>query len=132
MYKLTIKVTREILGRSCNCSTENDQNYGSNCAIALAVREIFPTAWVYPESIRPFYTGLLEDDDDPVDELIKLPHDACRFIAKFDEFTPALRACMKELEFEVEVPDKVIEKLVSIEEVREILRTSKTLELHEC
>lgn len=136
MYKLTIKVTRDILERSSNCATdgENGEGYGSNCAIALAVREIFPTAWVYPESIKPFNSELniYEDDEDEIKELISLPEEARRFIVQFDAFTPKLRTIMRELEFEVEVPDRVIEKLVSIDEIKEILKTSKTLELNEC
>lgn len=44
MTQLKITVTKEILEKSKNCG--DAYGAGKNCAIALAVRDVFPMAWV--------------------------------------------------------------------------------------
>lgn len=128
MVKLKIKVTKEILEKSAFCGYEgpiDEDTMGTNCAIALAVRDIFPQAWVAPHIICPFgIKGLTHRDD------IILPQEAQNFIDVFDGYTPELRIQMSELEFEVEIPDTVIEQ-INISEVTSLLQNHPTLKLQE-
>lgn len=113
--KMRVKVTKEILIASAGCG------YGSSllkgCAIALAIRDIFPNAEVTSTKIRKM--------GGPISVLPKKARD---FIEKFDRKSPEERILMNELEFEINVHDRVINK-ISIDEVKRILQTSDTLEL---
>jgi len=111
--KILIKVTKEVLKRSMFCS---GTSINENCAIALAVRDLFPRATVGAS----FINSLAEQ--------IELPDSAIRFIYKFDSKTPDQRLQMHPLSFEVDVPDSVINE-VGISEAYRILSESKTLEL---
>lgn len=73
--KLKIKVTKDILERSKMCSTM----IGENCAIALAVRDIFPNAWVEEADIMPHFPK------QNFSEYIPLPLSAKMFIEQFDK-----------------------------------------------
>ena len=122
--KLKIKVTKEILERSMWCSTdaanEGEKGVMGNCAIAVACREIFPKCFVNSDTIS---TGSF---------IIPLPYIAMNLIDEFDNLShrPLKRLLMQPLEFEVELPDKLIDS-IDIDEVREILKESETLELVE-
>ena len=61
---------------------------------------------------------------------IYLPLNATSFIINFDNLneTPEKRLDLPEFEFEVELTDKIIES-INIDEVKEIIKDSKTLEL---
>lgn len=141
MYTLKIKITKEILKQSMMCGVKKEgifsSRIGANCAVALAVREIFPDAWVDGYDILPFLNKYvsLRDFMFKIQERykIELPWDVRVFIQDFDclASTPEERLNMPELEFEVSVPDNVIEK-INIDEIKEILKTSKTLEIYEC
>lgn len=123
MYKLKIKVTKEILRKSMMCGTDgNTDGLTQNCAIALAVREIFPRAMVNKMKIY-----LDSNFDAPT---IQLSWRAWEFVLNFDSLarTPHLRLEMAELEFEVDLPQAVIDA-VNISELEETLKTSETLEL---
>lgn len=128
--KLLIKITKNILEQSkmCNvvkCLSGTESGVGANCAIALAVRSIFPDAWVDEENIIPFFFKELHK---PIVHKIKLPYEACGFIAKFDSSTPDKRIQMPEFSFEIDVPDEIINQ-IGISEVHKILQESKTMEL---
>lgn len=139
-YKLKINITKEILERSkfCNYIPGTDRRISwhqhrdnpsltptINCAIALAVRDIFPLAQVEEETIE-VYT---EDNSDfPV--LINLPGKAGYFIRNFDINTPEERVSMKPISFEIDVPDQVIES-INIDEVKDIISKKDILELIE-
>jgi hypothetical protein len=118
MTKLKIKVTKEILDESKWCS----YNMSSNCAIACAIREIFPRAIVGYSRISIFVPGKQWP------EYVALPVEAQHFVREFDKSTAGERAAMSEIEFEIELPGVVVE-MINIDEVKEILKTSKTLEL---
>lgn len=127
MYKLKIKVTKDILRRSMMCGTNTIYECVSqNCAIALACREIFPGCDVGSDGIEG------------VDVIktnywkIRLPSEAGEFISKFDRlvFTPEERLNLPELEFEVELNDDVL-ACINIDEAKEVLKTSETLKLIE-
>ena len=118
--KLKIKVTKEILKASMMCGTKPNDKEWLNCAIALAVRDIFPTAEVYGSSIE------YNEDDTLISELPKI---AERFIIRFDSLkdTPKERLKMTPIEFEVNIPDEVIDE-IGIDQAIEIINNSKTLE----
>lgn len=130
MVKLKIKVTKDILDRSAYCGLTEDQSaVTQNCAIALATREIFPHAEVGEVNIDVY--------DGPVSSVwtvgvgkIDLPQEATDFIHEFDKMTPIKRREMPELEFEVNVPDSVI-NMISLDEIKSLLKNSSTMELVE-
>lgn len=115
--KLKITVTKEVLRRSMWCGTEKQIGMTiHNCAIALAVRDIFPWANILPNSIKPFGPGFK----------LVIPHDQFDFITQFDELadTPELRLELPELSFEIDLPQEVIDA-INIDDIHK----SETLEL---
>lgn len=124
MTKIKINVTQEILEASKMCGIEPGC-VGSNCAVALAVREIFPKAWVEDIQILPFFAEGKGINN--VDYAIALPEKAKLFIKTFDTTTPEERIELNPFSFEVELPEIVIDKLA--EGWEEVLKESKTLEL---
>lgn len=109
--KLQITVTKEILKASERCGFDDKLEYWvhKECAIALAVRDIFPDAHVLDKEISVF-----NDYDHPNDKvIIPIPIEAQNFIKEFDKLkiAPYKRLELPELTFEVEVPDSVIEKI---------------------
>lgn len=119
---MLVKVTKEILEESKMCGLDARSN-SENCALACAVREIFPGAFV----------GVDHDNDAVIGGLpiagmfIKIPN-GLDFIRSFDNASPKERVAMQPISFEIEVPRKLINK-IGIEEVTRILSESKTLEL---
>ncbi len=129
--KVRIKVTKEIIAASANCGadlcpTENhgtwSNNQVQNCAIAIAVKEIIPNAYVFKTNIANG-PSLLKTD-----YLIALPHEATTFIRYFDMYKPERRLQMEPLEFDIILPDSIIDS-IGLDEVYEILNKSETLEL---
>lgn len=118
MIKLKISVTEEILNGDCVA-----QN-GSNCAIAKAVKQIFPFAHVQYDFIRPF-TYMRTEWCNKVAYRIFLPKEAKKFIEEFDS-----GHSVAPISFEVEIPDSVIEQ-INIEEIRPLLQNHPSLELIE-
>lgn len=119
--KLKISVTKEILEKTKNC--EKGNTIVSNCAIAEAVRSIFPNATVGCSTLS-FHIN------DKCAEWVRLPLEAIHLIAEFDRSVPAERVEIEPIEFEINVPDKVISK-INIEEIRPLLQGHPTLELIE-
>lgn len=123
--KITIKVTKEILEKSKMCS--NGDEVGENCAIALAVRDIFPNAFVGGTWISPAGTSGFSAP-------ISLPVEAQRFIWWFDmlgkdkENGHRLRPQMTPIQFDVDIPESIVDS-IGIEEITEIINKSETLEL---
>lgn len=123
--KIKIKVTKEVLKRSMWCSTKPGViECAKNCAIAIAVRDIFPDATV---GISTMGFGFATDLS------VNLPEIACKFIISFDSLRnkPEMRLGLPELEFEIEIPDKILDQIGNgnIEEVKTIIQNSETLEL---
>lgn len=126
--KLQINITQEILQKTKNCSVFNG-DMGTSCAIAEAVRDIFPNAQVSEDCIRfaeASSKGAIQLNFRS--EVIYLPLKAVAFIQKFDKFSPSERIKMEPISFEIIVPDSLIED-IDISEVEEILKTSLTLQL---
>lgn len=122
--RLLIKVTKEILEKSKMCGRKASDNTGANCAIALAVRDVWPEAWVYHEKI---HTDLFGRGNAV---FIPLPYEAIAFIKHFDslEIDPEARTKMPPISFYVEVPESVIEE-IGISEIERIVANSNTLEI---
>lgn len=117
----TIAVTKDIIKKCKNCGIE--LNIAErNCAVALALRDIFPNAYVTNYNIYPFGIDFKKD----MEIKIPLPVVAQQFIKLFDGFShiPHLRLLLPEFEFSVEIPDDVIEQ-IDIEEVRELTHAGK-------
>lgn len=120
--KILIKVTKEILERSKMCGhKQGDHEWiGSKCAIALAVRDMFPRAYVFTTAVA--FNGYGTSPE------VSLPSEAVEFIINFDCAVPADRPNLPEFSFEIDVPSEVIEK-IGLQEVYKILSESRTLEL---
>ena len=150
MTKIRINVTKEILQRSSMCGisadgekilgSKLDNSVGGNCAIALAVREIFPKAFVGYEDIDPFFfetatevettsKGIcyLANGNEEKKFKINLPKEASLFIGVFDDASPKERIELTPLSFEINVSENVINKLA--EGWEEVLQESELLEL---
>lgn len=129
MTKLKITVTKEILERSKDC----EDGSAKNCAIALAVRTIFPNALVGQTFMIPFgrtdgYKGSIQKFTYGPSNCVALPESATKFIRQFDQLEPEERSQMPEISFEIEIPDEAIEK-INIEELRPLLTNHPNLAL---
>lgn len=125
---LQIRITKEILHASAYCGhIKHEGQYivcdneevavGCNCAIALAIRDIFPDAIVGPTTIIPF-------GDKPFANCfseIELPEEAIEFVRAFDDNMPAERKKMRSMKFEVDIPDDVLNHAFQIEHDLELL-----------
>lgn len=123
--KLRISVTKEILEKSMWCNA-NAENVKYNCAVAVAVRDIFPKAKV-------FQTILFVDREHEYSENvlpIVMPTDAFHWIKKFDNSSPIERLMLDPISFEIKIPDEVIER-INIDELKPLLQNHPTLQLVE-
>lgn len=128
--KLKIKVTKDILRRSMMCGTVISNSGlmtpipSSNCAIAVAIRDIFPSAAI--GTVRMLF--IKEEGDNEAwgnsPYGLDLDKDTQQYISKFDSSTPEKRLEMPEYEFTIEVPNAVI-GLINIE----ALEACPTMEL---
>ena len=111
-----IRVTKEILELSRNCGQNEIEIIGKNCAIALALKDIFPEVFVSGYYIHPFGS----DDENKMAHLeIPLPKVAQDFVRLFDSLSaiPGVRPMLPEFEFEISIPDEIIAE-INIDEVR--------------
>lgn len=128
--KLKIKVTKDILRRSMMCGTIIGNGGlmtplpSSNCAIAVAIKDIFPSA-----AIGTIGMLFIKEEQDngawkgsPYG--LDLDKDTQQYISKFDSSTPEERLELPEYEFTIEVPNAVI-GLINIE----ALEACPTMEL---
>jgi hypothetical protein len=119
-FQLKISITKKIIEQCKNCGRGNEQHeIGRNCAVAVALINIFPDAYVTNYYIYPFGIGYEKE------EILKitLPLIAQQFIKLFDGFspTPNLRLLLPEFEFTIDVPDEVVEQ-INIDEVKELIK----------
>lgn len=130
MYKLKIKVTKEHIENAKMCGADPNlkgHNKGlymvQNCAVALAIRDIFPKAMVTSLKLYPFGKHALITEE----MNMFLPSRAQIFIHLFDKLTPEERIeKLPEIEFTIRVPQSVIDK-INIDSLKE----HETLELIE-
>lgn len=124
---IRIHITKEILEKSSRCT--NDK-LGSNCAFALAVRDILPNAFVGGSTITPY--PILGTCHHPnlgtvviiTGQTFITSSNMIAFIRWFDRATPGARMVHDECSFELEIPDWVIERI----DIQDIIK-SPTLEL---
>lgn len=134
---LQIRITKEVLRDSAYCGHIKEQGcyilsddesvaVACNCAIALAIRDVFPKAIVGPDTILPF-------GDEPFAHVyseIELPDEAIRFVREFDDRMPEERLKMKALKFEVEIPDDVLDHAFQIDaDLEHLLRGHNTCKI---
>ena len=123
-----IRITRDIIEQCKNCGAGNDQfEIGRNCAIALALQDIFPDVYVTNYYIFPF--GI--NDEKRKDIKILLPVIAQQFIKLFDGFylIPQLRLLLPEFEFAIDVPDEVINE-INIDEIKQLIKSRNIKTVH--
>lgn len=121
--QFTISISKDILRQSKNCGHKAPEN-GTNCAIAIALKDIFPDVYVSADSIYPF--GVSDDFCKKVN--IQLPPIAQQFVKLFDGFylTPGLRLLLPAFEFRIEVTDEVI-NMINIDELRPVICASRVM-----
>jgi hypothetical protein len=117
--KFQINITKDVLQRSMMCGTNPHGLVTENCAIAVAIRDLFPEMIIGCDIC---FDGLKES--------INLPNEATHFILKFDNLrdTPRKRLELPEFSFQIDVPEEYLED-ITISEIKEILKNSKSLEL---
>ncbi len=122
--QFTIRITREIIEHCKSCGTENNkQEIGSNCAVAFALKDIFPDVFVTDYYIFPF--GMNTENGN--DMKIAMPVIAQQFIKLFDGFylMPNLRPLLPEFEFTIDIPGEVIDQ-VNIDDVMELIKGDRS------
>lgn len=128
--KLEILINQDILNRSANCVSFP----GQNCAIGLAIFEIFgKKSNVATDEIVILNEDLYKGEivlKSKIKAQIALPLKAQEFIDKFDESLPHQRKLMTPFAFEIEIPDNVVE-MINIDEIYKVLETSTCLKLVE-
>lgn len=140
-YKLKVKVTKEILHKAKMCGLDEEHdNLNQNCALAVAIREIFPTAMVSSDYFYPFgniargvtlspqVTEFIDNFDLPVtqlqgENLLNYPKPP-----EIIEAGIKHRLAIPETEFEINIPDWVIDQL-NINDITEVLKGVDHLEL---
>jgi hypothetical protein len=115
--KLKIKITRDIVLSSKHC-------HGTQCAFANAVRDILPNAWISSFTIYPF--SEISNDTRKFD----LSKEMSEFVFWFDIANQDEKEMFTEKEFELEIPDWVIDE-IDIESIRPLLQNHPTLTLCE-
>lgn len=140
---MRIHVTKDVLNKAKYCAwdkknnipTTKDAYTGSNCAIAVAINDLFPNSIVSSEEIY-FFKNKEEVDNyydgyshmKPPFATCLLPEAAIEMIYQFDDSNPVEREQMEPLSFDIEIHDKVLET-ISLDEVSKALSGSKTMEL---
>jgi hypothetical protein len=117
MTNLQVHISKEILTRTKFCGHEKGKlKTGEHCAVAEAIRDIFPDAYV---ANRYLLTNTF---------CIKLPAETTNFINAFDNATPTEREYLKPFSFSISIPDEIINR-INIDEVKELLNNHPTLKL---
>ncbi len=94
--EITVRITKEILFKSKNCGVIG---MASNCAIALCLKDRYPSVFVSKHEVYPFYT---ENGYTGSGYSIPLPNEAIEFIKIFDRSTPEQRLELPEFEFTID------------------------------
>src|ERR1041385_86718 len=118
-----IRITKDIISQCKYCGIDNDvYEMGRNCAIAFALRDIFPQVYVTNFFVFPF--GI----DQGQALKMELPLIAQQFIKLFDGFylTPNLRLLLPEFDFTIDIPNEVIDT-INIDEIKQLIRPRKKI-----
>ena len=120
MVSLTMKITKDIYEKSKYCGLMVNGEVQSDCAIQTCIKQIFPNSLVEYDFIHVY----LENDEEPV--LIDLPDVARDFIKVFDKSSPGERASMNELEFAIEIPDELLDR-IDLSEIKAMLTANVSM-----
>lgn len=112
--KIEIKVTKDIIKKAMFCGIGNGEMVSESCAIALAVRDIFPEAQVS----NKITTWTCKNG------IIFIPQSAKDFIGVFDNSTPEERLLIPPFNFEVELSNEIVSS-INIDDIHK----SETLEV---
>ncbi|WP_336517145.1 hypothetical protein [Pollutibacter soli] len=106
--------------QSKNCGHQSPEN-GTHCAIAIALKDIFPDVYVAADCMYPFGNA----DDECKKVSIPLPPIARQFAKLFDGFylTPGLRLLLPAFEFPIEIHDEVI-NMINIDDLHGVINSS--------
>jgi hypothetical protein len=146
--KLKIKVTREIICQAALCGKTDEYKIleggtkliTENCAIAVAIRELFPEASVGGERIYPWGYGHFSSNMMCAEKTgygyiyqtensILLPPVAQEFIRAFDTASVWQRVDeMEPVEFEINIPSTILDK-ITIDDLTRVTETSEFLEV---
>jgi hypothetical protein len=121
--QFTIRITKEIIEHCKNCGIGNNKReIGSNCAVAYALKDIFPDVYVTNYYIFPFGIGAENGED----MKIAMPVIAQQFIKLFDGFSlmPNVRPLLPEFEFSINIPGEIIDQ-INIDELTELIKSNE-------
>jgi hypothetical protein len=121
--QFNITITKDTIEHCKNCGVnDSNQDIGRNCAVAFALKDIFPDVYVTNFYIFPF--GI--DPKKGKDIKIIMPLIVQQFIKLFDGFylTPNLRLLLPEFAFTIDVPEEVIDH-INIDELKELISDRK-------
>ena len=115
-----IKVTKVVLEKSKYCSSEghDQQMIGEHCAIAVALKDLFPDVYVSGNNIHPFG---FNSQSSSYNLSIELPQVAKDFIKVFDSLCkmPSVRCLLPEFEFDISIPENIIAE-IRIDEIKRL------------
>lgn len=117
--KVTVKITKKVLKQSMNCGGGNDSDVQTNCAVALAVRDIFPQVKVQCNYYQPFGNQ------------INANHNGESFIKEFDKLvdSPKERLKLPETIIELQITEEILSELNKKNNWQEIVNNSENLTL---
>lgn len=93
---LRVYITKNVLNRSQHCGSDGQKDKTQHCAIAVAIKTLWPKSFV----------GLHEIcSHDSSFKRIPLPENAKLFINEFDAATPDQRQAMQPFAFDIEVTE---------------------------
>lgn len=121
MMIIRVRITKEILEETKDCS-EKKGFISQTCAVAVAVKELFPNAQVNGSQLDPWIGPPNREE-----RLIELPSHVRKFIQQFDRSTSEERIRMEPISFDIQLTRMII-GAIGEEKVNHILLTSKTLE----
>jgi hypothetical protein len=106
LTSFTIRISQEIIARAKFCGQDELRSIGDNCAIALALHDLFDDVFVTGNHIHPF--GF--DQEGKNEMTIEVPVIARNFIRVFDSLVamPGVRLLIPEFDFDI-IPDKLLE-----------------------
>jgi hypothetical protein len=110
-----IQITKEIITQCKEVGVFDDiDSIGDKCPIAVAIKHIFPEVHVSDHFIYPFGRD--------IEKKIDLPAVAQHFVNLFDSLRPIprTRLLIPAFDFDIDIPDEVIEKI----DIRELISTA--------
>lgn len=129
MIKLKVTVTKEILRKSMMCGVGFRDQVGSNCAVALAIKGIFPLAYVLDSDFFPFHSSKNVDI-----KFICSSHNGYDFIKAFDRLdeAPQERLNLPETIVTLDIKEEILDELINqFPDYKERVDKSEVLELVE-